>query len=336
MKLETLKLGALKLETLKQFFVRDGRLRSGWRVTLYLVASFVAMIVGSLLVGVVVGAAFAFALANQGVTPAEIGARIAAMFGNLFEHPLLALSVEGGRVLFGLALIWLFRRFIDKRPFRALGFQMTNGWWKEFGAGFALAVGVWAVIFALAMATGAATIVDVAWNARDALGIIGMLAVGLAFNVLVGIIEETDARGYVLQNLAEGIRFVPAVVVSSAYFAILHRLNVGAGWGSTAGIFVAGILLAMGYAVTRRLWFSIGMHAAWNFAEGPVFGFLVSGYNMGGLVKLNVAGPEWLMGGAFGPEAGALAVGVEVTVIAALVVWARKKNGTQSTADERR
>jgi membrane protease YdiL (CAAX protease family) len=226
-------------------------------------------------------------------------------------------------VLLGLALIWLFRKFIDKRPFRALGFQMTNGWWKEFGAGFALEVGMWLVIFALTLATGAATIVDVAWNARDAVGIIAMLAFGLAFNVLVGMIEEVDARGYVLQNLAEGIRLVPAIIVSSAYFAILHRLNPGAGWGSTIGIFFAGITLAVGYALTRRLWFSIGMHAAWNFAEGPVFGFLVSGYNMGGLFKLNVTGPEWLMGGAFGPEAGALAVGVEIAVVAGLVKVSR-------------
>jgi uncharacterized protein len=131
-----------------------------------------------------------------------------------------------------------------------------------------------------------------------------------------------------LQNLAEGIRFWPALFVSSLYFGLLHLLNPGAGVASTAGILLAGILLALGYYATGRLWFSIGMHAAWNFAEGPVFGFLVSGLNMGGLFQLKINGPDWLMGGGFGPEAGALAVGVEVAMIVALFVWARRKKQT--------
>ncbi|MBI3913985.1 MAG: CPBP family intramembrane metalloprotease [Chloroflexi bacterium] len=308
---------------LKSFFVRDGRLRSGWRVALYLLASIIVMIGGLLLIGILAGLTIGAGLAAEGVSQAEIAVRIQAMFTNLFDSPVLALGVQSMRVVLGLALIWIFRRFVDKRSFRALGFQMPRGWLKEFGAGVALVLAMWLVIFALSLVTGAASVTGFAWQSSDALAILGALAFGFGFNLLVGVIEEADARGYMLQNLAEGIRFAPAVVVSSAYFGILHLLNPGAGLFSTLGIFFAGITLAMGYYLTGRLWFSIGMHAAWNFAEGPLFGFLVSGLNMGGVFQLQITGPEWLMGGAFGPEAGALAVAAEIGMIGILFGWKR-------------
>ncbi len=70
------------------------------------------------------------------------------------------------------------------------------------------------------------------------------------------------------------------------------------------------------------------MHAAWNFAEGPVFGFPVSGLDMGGLFRLQITGPDWLTGGAFGPEAGALAIAMEIALSAILGAWIwRKRNG---------
>jgi membrane protease YdiL (CAAX protease family) len=242
------------------------------------------------------------------------------------NYPDVALGFIMARALIALAVIWVFRKWIDRRPFLNLGFQFTPGWWRELLAGFGFSMAALLVIFLLSLALSAAAIVNFAWGQLDISAMIGGLVVGLAFNLLVGVAEESDARGYVLQNLAEGIRLVPAILVSSLYFGVLHLLNPGAGWLSTIGIFFAGVLLALGYYVTRRLWFSIGMHAAWNFAEGPLFGFPVSGLGMGGLFQLKITGPEWLMGGAFGPEAGALAVVVEIAMIAALVVWAHRED----------
>ncbi len=227
-------------------------------------------------------------------------------------------------MLITLVAIWIFRLWIDRRPFRDLGFQFARGWWREFAAGFGFVIIAWGAIFGLALAIGGTVLMGFVWNDTSWSVILRELGVALLFNLMVGVTEEADARGYMLQNLAEGIRFMPAIVVSSFYFAVLHRLNPGAGLLSTVGIFVAGVLLAMGYYATRRLWFPIGMHAAWNFAEGPLFGFPVSGLNMGGLLQLNVSGPEWLMGGAFGPEAGAVAIGVEVAMIGLLMVWKQR------------
>ncbi|MEW5720775.1 MAG: type II CAAX endopeptidase family protein, partial [Chloroflexota bacterium] len=309
----------------KTWFVRDGRLRSGWRVLLYAIGARLAQIIAAIVFGLLIGAIVFVAWSAAGWTPEQVLGRLIEELSTVATFSPFAFGFRLWETLFLLFIVFVFRRFIDRRSFRALGFQMTRGWWQEALAGFAFAVVAWGVIFVLSLAFGAATIKGFAWERGDWLVVLAALVNGLLFNVLVGIAEETDARGYILQNLAEGIRFVPAVIVSSLYFAVLHLLNPGAGWTSTIGIFFAGVLLALGYYVTRRLWFSIGMHAAWNFAEGPLFGFPVSGLDMGGLFRLNITGPDWLIGGAFGPEAGVLAVAVEIAMIALLFAWMRRR-----------
>jgi hypothetical protein len=64
-------------------------------------------------------------------------------------------------------------------------------------------------------------------------------------------------------------------------------------------------MLAAAFVVTRSLWFPIAIHFAWNFCEGPLYGTQLSGLSIGHtLVDAHVAGPAWLTGGSFGPEAG--------------------------------
>ena len=133
--------------------------------------------------------------------------------------------------------------------------------------------------------------------------ILNILQMLLVF-ILVGWNEELLSRGYHLQNLAEGTNMTWAVFLSSAVFGILHWSNPNAAWNSVVGIFLAGIFLAFAYTRTRKLWLPIGLHIGWNFFEGVVFGFPVSGLDIYQLVHHTVIGPELWTGGAFGPEAG--------------------------------
>jgi membrane protease YdiL (CAAX protease family) len=73
---------------------------------------------------------------------------------------------------------------------------------------------------------------------------------------------------------------------------------------SFIGLVAAGLFLAYAYVITRQLWLPIGLHIGWNFFEGNVFGFPVSGLETFKLITLRVHGPELWTGGAFGPEAG--------------------------------
>ena len=303
----------------------NGRLRSGWRVAIYFVLVRILQIGGALVASLGVSMVLVLAWTRSGQTEMEATQRITDMLMRPFEFPFIALGVQSINLVIVLGTIWFFRRTLDKRSFASLGATFASGWWREFCGGALFVFGAWVALFTLALAFGAVTIAGWAWDGASLGGGLTTLAVGLLFNVLVGIAEETDSRGYVLQNLAEGIGAVRAILLSSLGFAVLHGLNPGANLAATVGIFFAGVLFALGYYATGRLWFPIGMHAAWNFAEGPLLGFPVSGVMMGGLFNLNVTGPDWLMGGAFGPEAGALALGIEFALIGVLGVWTRRK-----------
>jgi uncharacterized protein len=118
---------------------------------------------------------------------------------------------------------------------------------------------------------------------------------------MVGIGEETLVRGFVFRivEIAGGTWI--GVVVSSALFGAGHAFNPGETVISSIAIALeAGVLLAAAYVVTGRLWLPIGLHAAWNFTEGSLFGMSVSGYSTTpGLLAGTLKGPAILTGGAF-------------------------------------
>jgi hypothetical protein len=148
------------------------------------------------------------------------------------------------------------------------------------------------------------------------------LATGALTALMVGIGEETLVRGFVFRivEIAGGTWI--GVVVSSALFGAGHAFNPGATVISSIAIALeAGVLLAAAYVVTGRLWFPIGLHAAWNFTEGSLFGMSVSGYSTTpGLLAGTLKGPVILTGGPFGPEASIFAVAVCLAV-AVLLLW---------------
>jgi membrane protease YdiL (CAAX protease family) len=147
-------------------------------------------------------------------------------------------------------------------------------------------------------------------------GLIG----GLVAMFCVAILEELLLRAVLFRIVEDATGTTVAVIVSAAVFGLLHGLNHGATAVSTVAIALeAGILLAMAYALTRNLWFAIGIHMAWNFTEGDVFGAQVSGgTGSHSLYRFTLTGPDLLTGGSFGPEASVVAVGV--CLFAAIVI----------------
>ena len=113
------------------------------------------------------------------------------------------------------------------------------------------------------------------------------------------------SRGYHLQTIASGFNLLWGLIISSAIFGALHLANPHATWISAAGILFAGLFLGYAYIRTKQLWLPIGLHIGWNFFEGVIFGFPVSGLDdIYHLIRIHVFGPEFWTGGAFGPEAG--------------------------------
>jgi membrane protease YdiL (CAAX protease family) len=106
-------------------------------------------------------------------------------------------------------------------------------------------------------------------------------------------------------------------LITSIGFGVGHLANPNSSWLAATGITFLALLLVYGYARTRQLWVPIGLHAGWNIFQRSL-GFPVSGYELSGLLKINVSGPELWTGGAFGPEAGLIIL--PICVLGALLV----------------
>lgn len=145
----------------------------------------------------------------------------------------------------------------------------------------------------------------------------------IGLSIVSGVTEEIMLRGLFFRIIENWLGSWVALALSAALFGALHLGNPNATLVAGGAIAIeAGVMLAAIYMVTRRLWAAIGLHAAWNFTQGGVFGIPVSGFDVQGLLVPRVTGPELLTGGDFGAEASlpamliCTAFGIALLVIA--------------------
>ncbi len=169
---------------------------------------------------------------------------------------------------------------------------------------------------------------------------------GLGF--IAGFVEEIITRGVIFRITEESLGTWLAMVISALFFGLSHIFNPESSWFAALCIAVeAGILLAAAFITTRRLWLPIGLHFAWNFTQGGIFGVPVSGGRVRGFLESSLSGPEPLSGGKFGAEASIFAVLVCTSMAIYLLIravrngqiirpfWSRTKTGpTPPSADE--
>jgi membrane protease YdiL (CAAX protease family) len=133
-------------------------------------------------------------------------------------------------------------------------------------------------------------------------------------------IEEVINRGYLFQTLCEGIGKVKAAVIISLIFSVIHIFNPDFSIMAGVFLFVHGLLYAVAYLKTRSLWTPIGLHMAWNLAQGSIAGAKVSGTSVSKSLFLSeISGPEVLTGGSFGVEGGLIAILVSIIILFLLI-----------------
>jgi len=152
------------------------------------------------------------------------------------------------------------------------------------------------------------------------------VALALRDSIRSGVLEELVLRLVILRLLWRAFGIWPAIVIAAALFGVLHLANPDSGWFAALCLIAGeGIGIAF-YLVTGRIWASIGMHAAWNFTQGWIFGAVVSGTVdiAGGPLTLRPSAgvPDVLSGGGFGPEASLAALVVSAIASAAFLRWA--------------
>lgn len=149
----------------------------------------------------------------------------------------------------------------------------------------------------------------------------------LMVGVGAGVGEEIMFRGALFRITEEGLGTWSALLISALLFGFAHAANPGATvWSSTAIAVEAGLLFGLLYHVTRSLPICMGLHAAWNFCQGTVYGIPVSGLQADGWLVSTRTGPDWLSGGVFGAEASVVAMGLCLVCSAGLLALALRRH----------
>jgi membrane protease YdiL (CAAX protease family) len=202
------------------------------------------------------------------------------------------------------ASVFIARRFLDQRSFISLGLLGNRQALYDLLFGIALTGLMIGLIYLLEWLFGWLEVESFAWQMESWGNVSASILVMLVLFALVSWQEELLSRGYWLQNLSDGLNQSLGVLLSSAIFALVHVVNPNVSWAAFLGLFFSGLFLAYGYVRTKQLWLPIGLHLGWNFFEGTVFGFPVSGQYYYQLVRQTASGPDIITGGAFGPESG--------------------------------
>jgi len=178
----------------------------------------------------------------------------------------------------------------------------------------------------MAAAVGAAAVAHV-YNLRGEGDDSQLLHALITAAIMPAFMEELLFRGILFRWIEEFAGSWAALLITSALFGLIHIFNPGATWFSSFAIALeAGLMLGGAYMLTRSLWLPIGIHAAWNFAQGEVFGVPVSGIAVHGLLKARLSGPPLLSGAGFGLEATIFAL-VLATSAGVAFVWLAVRSG---------
>lgn len=217
-------------------------------------------------------------------------------------------------MLLGVIIPIIILLYVERRSFSDLGLTL-QGHVKDIFYGTLAAILFYSVGFGLSLSLGVVQIVgyQLDWNS---------LISSWFFYLLVAFTEEIMMRGYVLGRLlCTRMNKFLAMFISSALFALLHIFNPDVSFLPMLNLVLAGMLLGVTYLYTRNLWFPIALHLFWNWIQGSVLGYQVSGIDFSGsLLTLRLPEENWINGGGFGFE-GSLICTVLTVIAIGGVVW---------------
>lgn len=255
--------------------------------------------------------------------------------GALPADPLAGLSAPGAALLLAgsflpiIVLLLLWVGLYERRAPWTLGLELRGAPWRVARgllAGALLYTAALGVCAALGYAEVRPGSAGQLWPAAP-----GLLLI-LAGWLVQGSAEELVCRGWLLPVLGLRTRPWTGLLLSALLFAALHSLNAHLSAPALLNLLLFGLLAGL-YALREGgLWGICALHAAWNWAQGSLFGVAVSGSAFGpSLLRVELRGPALITGGAFGSEGG-LAVTAVLLLACAALRWA-PTNHEPRTAD---
>lgn len=289
---------------LNQVFINPfGRLRSGWRLLIFLlIFSLLSILLG--------------ATANKA---SQLAIRWVPSRG--VAHYLENLMIRLVLLVASLVAGYICTRWLEGLPWRSLGLSPHARWARDLCVGSLIGIASLALATLIATAGGGLSFTI---SGRGVLLQVGQtLVFSAVLFIIAALVEEALFRGYPLQTMTRAGLITLGALLTSTAFAAVHIENPNFKSGlPVLNLLLAGIWLAVAYLRTRSLWFPLGVHWAWNWALGSLFGLPVSGITdlaPHPLLHGTDLGPAWLTGGSYGIEGG---VACTITlVISTIFVW---------------
>jgi uncharacterized protein len=220
--------------------------------------------------------------------------------------------------------IWLWVRFVGKRPLSTLGWERSPGAARRALRGMRVSFAMVCVVSGLVVAAGVSFSPGLVQ--RIGLTALGLRLLGLLSYVVQGPAEETLFRGWLLPVIGARYRQWVGVVVSSILFSLAHALNRGIPLLGFVNLFLFGLCAAFYALHEGGLWGVGAWHGVWNWTMGDLLGFTLDGSPHVGLVRsIETHGPDVVTGGIFGPDGGLACTAVLLAAILVLVNRAKDR-----------
>ena len=291
--------------------------RSGWKILLVFLLSYALILGLSMLIGVIMG----IVLLSNGNTDYLMNFNIE--FTTQYEL-IFQVTTSISNIIFILSCIIMWKLF-EKKKISKMGITSIKKGYKELIVGLVLGAITMSIVAIVIITVGDVKLINTISKPQVSTS----LLYGLIGFIFVGFGEEILSRGYIMSVLKQTRNKWIVLIGPALIFAALHLGNSGIDVLSFINLFLVGVLFAYMFMKSKNLWMPIGYHITWNYFQGYIWGFGVSGISVNGLYKVENISSNIINGGAFGPEGGII-----VTIITCLTFYFVYRYYKNSDVDE--
>ncbi len=276
--------------------------RSVWKILLVFLLSYTLMLGTSMLIGVIIG--ILLLIKGNSDYLMNFNTESTAEYELIFQ-----VSTSLSNILFIISCIIIWKIF-EKKKINKMGITSIKNGYKELGIGLILGAITMSIVAISIIAIGNVKLVNSISKPQISIS----LLYGLISFIFVGFGEEILSRGYIMSVLKQTRNIWLILIGPALIFAALHLGNEGIDVLSFINLFLVGVLFAYMFMKSKNIWMPIGYHITWNYFQGYIWGFGVSGISVDGLYKIENVTNNIINGGAFGPEGGII-----VTIVTCLM-----------------
>ncbi|WP_294389514.1 CPBP family intramembrane glutamic endopeptidase [uncultured Clostridium sp.] len=286
--------------------------RSGWKILLVFLLSYALMFGLSMLIGIIMG--IVLLIKGNGDYLINFNLESTTEYELIFQ---ITTSISNILLIISCIIIW---KLFEKKKINKMGITSIKKGYKELGIGLILGAITMSIVAVIIIATGNVKLVNPISKPQVSIS----LLYGLIGFIFVGFGEEILSRGYIMSVLKQTRNKWLILIGPALIFAALHLGNEGIDVLAFINLFLVGVLFAYMFMKSKNIWMPIGYHITWNYFQGYIWGFGVSGISVNGLYKVENVTNNIINGGAFGPEGGII-VTIVTCLTFGIVYWFYKE-----------